>query len=111
VLDAVDVRALAHVTGGGLAGNLPRVLPDGLDARVDRSTWAVPRIFAEVQAAGAISDDEMAKVFNQGVGMVLAVPEGAASEALALLGEHGHRSAVIGSLEPGDGRVHLEGRP
>jgi hypothetical protein len=70
----VDVRAVAHVTGGGLVGNLPRVLPDGLDAEVDRSTWEVPRVFTEIQRHGRIDDGEMARVFNLGIGMVVAVP-------------------------------------
>ena len=107
LLDAVDVRAVAHVTGGGLAGNLPRVLPDAVDAHVDPSTWEQPRIFAEVQAAGAIDDAEMAAVFNLGIGMVVAVPAEVEREALDVLGAHGHRAVTIGGLTEGSGEVHL----
>jgi phosphoribosylformylglycinamidine cyclo-ligase len=108
LLDAVDLRAVAHVTGGGLAGNLPRVLPENVDARVDPTTWEQPRIFAEVQEAGAIDDAEMASVFNLGIGMVVAVPAEAVTESLDVLAHHGHRAVVIGDLTDGSGQVHLE---
>jgi phosphoribosylformylglycinamidine cyclo-ligase len=79
------VHAVAHVTGGGLAANLARVLPAGSSAVIRRGTWPVPRIFAEIQHAGEVSDEEMARVFNLGVGMVIAVPPDVVSEAVALL--------------------------
>ena len=71
LLGDVDVRAVAHITGGGIVGNLPRVLPAGVDAVVERSAWEVPRVFAEIQRLGDVSDDEMARVFNLGLGMVV----------------------------------------
>ena len=74
VLRVVDVRAVAHITGGGIPGNLVRVLPDKADAVVDQSSWEPPRIFAEIQRLGDVTDDEMAKVFNLGIGMILVVP-------------------------------------
>jgi phosphoribosylformylglycinamidine cyclo-ligase len=107
LLDRVDVRAVAHVTGGGLAGNLRRVLPDGVDARVDPATWERPRIFDEVGRAGDIDEEEMATVFNLGIGMVVAVPSDAAGDALDALEHHGHRAVAIGELGPGSGQVHL----
>ena len=82
---SAGVHAVAHITGGGLAGNLARVLPAGSTAVVRPGSWPVPRIFAEIQQAGEVSDEEMARVFNLGVGMVIAVPPGVASEAVALL--------------------------
>ena len=100
LLGDVDVRAVAHITGGGLVGNLPRVLPAGVDAEVDRSTWEVPRVFAEIQRRGGVADDEMAAVFNLGVGMVVVVPPGEAARALSLLGDAGHRAVEIGRLVP-----------
>ena len=108
LVDQVDVRAVAHVTGGGLAGNLRRVLPEGVDARVDPSSWEQPRIFGEIQRAGAIDHHEMATVFNLGIGMVVAVPPSAVGDALATLEEHGHRAVTIGELGPGSGDVHLD---
>jgi phosphoribosylformylglycinamidine cyclo-ligase len=100
LLGDVDVRAVAHITGGGLVGNLPRVLPAGVDAEVDRSSWEVPRVFAEIQRRGGIADGEMAAVFNLGVGMVVVVPPDEAARALSLLGDGGHRAVEIGRLVP-----------
>ena len=100
----VDVRAIAHVTGGGLVGNLPRVLPEGLDAEVDRSTWDVPRVFTEIQRLGQIDDDEMARVFNMGIGMVLAVPLEDLACTLMLLRDAGHGAVEIGRLVGGGSR-------
>ena len=78
---------MAHVTGGGLPGNLPRVLGDAVDAVVDPTTWEVPRIFRELQAMGGVDDDEMARVFNMGVGMVLAVPASGVDDVVATLAD------------------------
>lgn len=107
---AVDVRAVAHITGGGLAGNLARVLPADVDARVDESTWESPRIFGEIQRLGDIDDDEMRRVFNLGVGMVAVVAAAEVTDALSLLAEHGHRAVEIGTLVSGSGTVQIEGR-
>ena len=70
----VDVRALAHITGGGLIDNIPRVLPAGLAAQIDRATWTVPPIFLALQQAGGIHPEEMWRTFNMGIGMVAIVP-------------------------------------
>ena len=106
----VDVRAVAHITGGGIVGNLPRVLPPGVDAHLERAAWEVPRVFAEVQRRGGISDDEMARVFNLGLGMVVVVPAEDAGRALSLLREAESAAVEVGHLVnvDGDGReVHL----
>lgn len=105
----VDVRAVAHITGGGLPGNLARVLPPDLDAVVRLGTWERPRIFDEIQRAGEVSDTEMEKVFNLGIGMVVAVPAGRSEfDALDLLRAKGHRVVRIGLVTAGTGRVHIE---
>jgi len=75
-------KAAAHITGGGISGNLPRSLPDGLAARLDRRRWEIPRIFEKIRNRGHVSDDEMWGTFNMGLGMILAmdpndVPKGA----------------------------------
>jgi phosphoribosylformylglycinamidine cyclo-ligase len=100
LLGDVDVRALAHITGGGLAGNVPRVLPEGVDAELDRSAWEAPRVFAEIQRRGEVADEEMARVFNLGLGMVVVVPPGDAGRTLALLRGAGHAAAEVGRLVP-----------
>jgi phosphoribosylformylglycinamidine cyclo-ligase len=107
VLRAVEVHAVAHITGGGLPGNLPRVLAPDVDAVVRRDRWRTPRIFDEVQAAGQVTDDEMARVFNLGVGMVLALPTDEVSEAVEVLAGFGHEPVVIGELVPGNCTVHV----
>ena len=72
----VDIHGLAHITGGGLIDNVPRVLPQGLAVRVDRSTWEVPAVFRALQEAGGVNQDEMWRTFNMGIGMVVIVPAG-----------------------------------
>jgi phosphoribosylformylglycinamidine cyclo-ligase len=100
---AAEVHAVAHITGGGIPGNLVRVLPPGVTAAVDRSTWEAPRIFGVVQEAGSVSDDEMAAVFNLGVGMILAVAADAVPAAMAALSDAGHRPWVLGEVTSGPG--------
>ncbi len=103
----VEVRAVAHITGGGIPGNLNRVLPKGTDAVVDLSSWESPRIFGEIQHLGGISADEMAKVFNLGLGMIVVVPESEASRAQDVLRTHGHRAIQVGTITDGHGEVRL----
>ncbi len=105
LLEAVDVHALAHVTGGGLPGNLPRSLSKGCDAVVDESTWEVPRIFDEIQRLGQISDDEMRRVFNRGLGFVAIVAHEDHYRALDTLRAAGHRAVEIGRIERGHGTL------
>jgi phosphoribosylformylglycinamidine cyclo-ligase len=103
----VGVHGIAHITGGGIPGNLNRVLPAGCDAVVDRRAWKVPRIFREIQTLGAITDDEMAAVFNLGIGAIAVVSRGDVFRALDLLRDRGHEAIEIGSIEAGAGRVRF----
>ncbi len=107
VMEAVDVHAVAHITGGGLPGNLPRVLGDGLDAVLERDRWPLPPIFAEIQRAGAVEDEEMVRVFNLGLGMVVAVGPGDVSRTVETLAGAGQEALVVGHLTPGARRVQL----
>jgi phosphoribosylformylglycinamidine cyclo-ligase len=93
------VHAIAHVTGGGFEGNLPRALPDHLDAVVDRGAWEVPAIFGEIRRLGHVDDTEMSRVFNLGLGMVAVVAADRADDTVAVLGTAGVPSAVVGHLE------------
>jgi phosphoribosylformylglycinamidine cyclo-ligase len=105
---AVDVHAFAHVTGGGLPGNVARVLPPGTAAHLRRSAWPEPRIFAEVQRAGDVADAEMEAVFNLGVGMVAVVPADAADVARATVQAAGLDAWRIGEVGVGAGEVVIE---
>jgi phosphoribosylformylglycinamidine cyclo-ligase len=95
------LHACAHVTGGGLAGNLVRVLPPDCDARIDRSSWEVPRIFTEIARLGAIDDEEMARVFNLGIGMVLVVEPVLSHTIQEVLEREGIGSVQIGAVVSG----------
>lgn len=102
----VRVKAMAHITGGGFLDNLPRVLPDGVGVTLDRSVWHVPPIFRLIQQRGQVIDDEMHRVFNMGIGMVVIVAPGDVGAALAAVPE----AVIIGETEPWDGlgtRVRL----
>lgn len=107
LIGTVDVRGVAHVTGGGIPGNLARVLPDNVSAVVDRGAWEPPPIFAELQRLGEVSDAEMAKVFNLGIGMIVVVREQDAYRSLDVLRSFGHRASIIGQVVAGDGSVEL----
>jgi phosphoribosylformylglycinamidine cyclo-ligase len=80
-----DVRGIAHVTGGGIPGNVPRILPEGLGARINRGSWRVPAVFRLIEERGGINPDEMYRTFNMGLGLVLAVSPGEAEAALGAL--------------------------
>ncbi|MCU1350860.1 MAG: phosphoribosylformylglycinamidine cyclo-ligase [Acidimicrobiales bacterium] len=103
----VEVRAVAHITGGGLAGNVMRVLPKNAGAVIDPRAWESPRVFDEIQRLGDISDDEMRKVFNLGIGMVVVVPAVDAYRALDLLRSHGQRAVEIGVIERAERTVRF----
>ncbi len=96
------IHALAHITGGGLLENIPRVLPHGLHARIDADLWPQPRLMAFLQAQGRIEPEEMARTFNCGIGMVLAVGADQATEVLRELADAGETAWVIGAVERGD---------
>lgn len=110
VLAAMDaapggLHAAAHITGGGLAGNLVRALPDGHAAFVDLAEVEVPPIFTTIQRLGPVAADEMARVFNMGVGMVLVVATDQAATVESVLGEHGIVAWQIGHIEEGTREV------
>ena len=95
------VKAVAHITGGGLPGNLPRVLPKGVVAALDARGWAVPPVFGWLARAGNIVPEEMLRVFNCGIGMVVVVAAGQEDAAIAMLAGAGETATRIGTIEPG----------
>ena len=104
------IHALAHITGGGLLENVPRVLPKGLHARIDADAWAQPRLMAFLQAQGNIEPEEMARTFNCGIGMVLAVNADDVSNLIADLQAAGETVHVIGAIEPGERGCTVQGK-
>ncbi len=113
VLPLVDerrVRGIAHITGGGLTDNVPRVLPAGLDARIDRSTWRVPPVFSWLVQRGDVPRDDAWRTFNMGIGLVLVVARDEVDEILGQLRVSGEPDAiVIGDVVAGTGVVRYEG--
>ena len=103
VLERGKLRALVHVTGGGFQGNIPRVLPQGLGAQVRPSAWTVPPIFRLIQKGGAVSDDEMLRTFNMGIGMIAIVAPDDHHEVEHSLERRGEPSFLIGSVVAGEG--------
>jgi phosphoribosylformylglycinamidine cyclo-ligase len=96
------IGALAHITGGGLLENIPRVLPEGAHAVVDANSWPLPGLFAFLQAGGAIEPGELARTFNCGIGMVAIVADGDAAEVIERLEAAGETVYRIGHIEPGE---------
>jgi phosphoribosylformylglycinamidine cyclo-ligase len=97
---ALDVHAFAHVTGGGLTANLARVLPDGLTASLDLSSWQPAPVFDLIAERGQVSPEEMERTFNMGVGMVAVVPPDDADAALTLLAGRDVPAWVLGEISP-----------
>jgi phosphoribosylformylglycinamidine cyclo-ligase len=95
---AFDIKGIAHITGGGLTENLPRIFPAGCRARIQRSTWPIPPIFRLLENMGHIEREEMYRVFNMGIGLVIVVPPLLADGVMATLSELGDKSYVIGNM-------------
>ncbi|MGB8624300.1 MAG: AIR synthase-related protein, partial [Paracoccaceae bacterium] len=106
---AGGVHALAHITGGGLTENLPRVLPEGLGAEIDLGAWPLPPVFRWLAETGGMAEGELLKTFNAGVGMVLAVAPDRADALAALLEGEGETVFCIGTVGEGAG-IHYSGR-
>lgn len=96
---AVEVHAFAHITGGGLAGNLARVLPAGVRAVLDRGTWTPPAVFAVIGEVGHVGPRELERTFNMGVGMVAVLPEATALAAVRLLAERAQPAWILGHVD------------
>jgi len=100
LMHALPVKGMAHVTGGGLLENVPRMLQPGLQARLLRSSWTRPQVFSWLQRHGSVADDEMHRVFNCGIGMVLVVAAEHADRAIKVLADAGERALRIGTIVP-----------
>ena len=104
----VPVHSVAHITGGGPTGNIPRVLPDGLEAVIDERRWHRPAVFDWLQRAGSVERDEMHRTFNCGLGMTICVPGSDVDRAIELLRARGEDATLIGEVRRGDRGVVIE---
>ena len=101
LIRALPVHGLAHITGGGLVDNIPRVIPDGLEVVLERSSWRREPVFEWLQAQGRVADQEMYRVFNCGIGMTVQVAANDAAKAIAILRDAGQEALVIGEVKRG----------
>ena len=104
LIRALPVHAMAHITGGGLPGNVPRVLPETTRAVLDAKSWQRPAIFQWLQDGGGVEQNEMYRTFNCGLGMVVVVDTNDAERAIKVLAENGERAVVVGKIEPYQGK-------
>ncbi|MEF8722001.1 phosphoribosylformylglycinamidine cyclo-ligase [Candidatus Accumulibacter phosphatis] len=100
LMQALPVKGMAHITGGGLTGNVPRILPDNVRAEIAQAAWQRPKLFDWLQQEGGVSDEEMHRVFNCGIGMVVVVAREDAPQAVKILNDAGEAALVIGSIKP-----------
>ena len=108
LLEAVPVAAMAHITGGGLVGNIPRVLPEGCRAMIRRESWKVPAVFETLREAGRVDDSEMFRTFNMGIGYVVIVDRDVADRATKALESAGETVYALGDVVAGARGVELE---
>jgi len=101
-----DVHALAHITGGGWEGNVPRTLPSGLGVEIETGSWPIPRIFSLIQSRGDIADEEMVRTFNVGIGLTAIVPAEHADAAVAAVGD-AYRIGHVVAVPEGEPRVRF----
>lgn len=107
VLSRVEIKAMAHITGGGLLDNIPRVMPEGLGVRIREGSWPVPRIFREIRERGKVGESEMFRTFNMGIGMAVVVSAKDALGTIRLFERQGQKAWLIGRVERGDRQVLL----
>ena len=98
LIKSVDVHAIAHITGGGLLENIPRVLPDNTEANIDASSWQMPEIFNWLQEKGNVEQEEMYRTFNCGIGMIVVVPNNQLEQALVMLKDSGENAWHVGDI-------------
>jgi len=99
--DSLEIKGMAHITGGGIPGNLPRILPEGICANIRNNSWPALPILKITEKIGNISDDEMKKTFNMGIGYIMVVSETDSTDAISLLNNTGYKAFIIGVIEKG----------
>lgn len=101
IRDKVRVKGMAHITGGGIPGNLPRIFPKGISAVMDEGSWPVPPVFQVIRKMGKVPVADMRMTFNMGIGYIIVIPETEADKAISILRKTGYDSFVIGTIEKG----------
>lgn len=99
--DSFGIKGMAHITGGGIPGNLPRILPDGTCANIRNGSWNIPEIFKLIEETGDVSEEEMRRTFNMGIGYIMVISEKESEEAISLLNNTGYKAFIIGKIEKG----------
>jgi len=97
----VAIRGMAHITGGGITGNLPRIFPEGINAVIEEGSWPIPPIFYVIREMGSVPVDDMRKTFNMGIGYIIVTPKTESDKAISILKKVGVDSFVIGNIEKG----------
>jgi phosphoribosylformylglycinamidine cyclo-ligase len=103
--NSITVKGMAHITGGGIPGNVPRMLPKGISAHIETDSWPVPCIFHFIKKTGKVPEDDMRRTFNMGIGYVIVVPKTRAEEAVSLLHASGYDAYIIGKTGKGGNDV------
>lgn len=106
-IEAVDVKAVSHITGGGFYENIPRMLKDGTRAKIDKSSFEVLPIFKKIQSLGSISEHDMFNTYNMGIGMMFVVPKNQADKAVEIINANGESAALIGEIISGEKGVDI----
>ncbi len=99
--DKIRIKGMAHITGGGITGNLPRIFPEGISSVIKEGSWPVPPVFHVIKKMGNVSDDDMKKTFNMGIGYIIVTPEAESRNAISILKKAGFDSFPIGNIEKG----------
>ncbi|MFZ3172866.1 MAG: phosphoribosylformylglycinamidine cyclo-ligase [Carboxydocellales bacterium] len=108
LLEKYELKGLAHITGGGLTENIPRILPSGVKVVIKRNSWEIKPVFRVIREIGNIAEGEMLRTFNMGIGMVLVVPAEQAAQLLTELASQGEKAWLIGEVQPGNAVVEYE---
>jgi phosphoribosylformylglycinamidine cyclo-ligase len=101
IRNRVSVKGMAHITGGGIPGNLPRIFPGGIHGHIKSGSWPEPKIFRLIQEEGDIADSEMKKTFNMGIGYIIVVSKNQSDKTIQLLHQSGYKAFIIGNTEKG----------
>lgn len=109
VLEEVSIKGMAHITGGGFLENIPRVLPEGVNVEIDYGSWPILPIFQLMQREGGISNNDMFRTFNMGIGMVVIVAEEQATRAAELFAQYGEKAYTLGRVTTGERKVTFTG--